>query len=68
MSIKITTASNGTFTTYIASPSAILIWQRLYNEGGITAQDPKPRGRPSMPKRHEIQALLAKPSSEITPD
>jgi len=52
----------------IASPSTILVWQRLYNKGGITALEPKPKGRPSMPKRHEIQALLAKPSSELTPD
>ena len=52
----------------IAAPSTIAVWQRLYNEGGITALEPKPRGRPSMPKRHEIQALLAKPSSELTPD
>ena len=52
----------------IASSSTILVWQRLYNEGGITALEPNPRGRPSMPKRHEIQALLAKPSSELTPD
>jgi transposase len=52
----------------IASPSTILVWQRLYNEGGVTALKPKPRGRPSMPKRHEIQALLAKPSSELSPE
>lgn len=52
----------------IASPSTILVWRRLYNEGGITALEPQPRGRPSMPKRHEIQALLTKPSSELTPD
>lgn len=52
----------------IASASTILVWRRLYNEGGSTALEPKPRGRPSMPKRHEIQALLAKPSSELTPD
>jgi transposase-like protein len=52
----------------IPAPSTISRWQRLYNEGGITALEPKPRGRPSMPKRHEIQALLAKPSSELTPD
>ena len=52
----------------IASPSTILVWRRLYNEGGITALEPKPKGRPSMPKRHEIQALLAKPSSELTPE
>ena len=52
----------------IASPSTILAWRRLYNQGGITALEPKPKGRPAMPKRHEIQALLAKPSSELTPD
>ena len=52
----------------VPAPSTISLWQRLYNEGGITALEPKPRGRPSMPKRHEIQALLAKPSSELTPD
>lgn len=51
----------------IASSSTILVWQRLYNEGGITALEPKPRGRSSMPKRHEIQALLAKPSEQLTP-
>jgi transposase len=52
----------------IASPSTILVWQRLYNEGGITALEPKPKGRPSMPKRHEIAALLAKPAAELTPE
>ena len=52
----------------IASSSTVLVWQRLYNEGGITALEPKPKGRPTMPKRHEIQALLAKPSSELTPE
>jgi transposase len=52
----------------IASSSTVLVWQRLYNEGGITALEPKPKGRPAMPKRHEIQALLAKPSSELTPE
>jgi transposase-like protein len=50
------------------APSTISRWQRLYNKGGITALEPKPKGRPSMPKRHEIQAFLAKPSSELTPD
>lgn len=52
----------------IASPSTILVWRRLYNEGGITALEPKPKGRPSMPKRHEIAALLAKPAAELTPE
>ena len=50
----------------IASPSTILVWQRLYNEGGITALQSKPQGRPPMSKRSEIQALLAKPSEQLT--
>jgi transposase-like protein len=50
----------------IAAPSTITIWQRLYNEGGITALQSKPRGRPPMPKHSEIQALLARPSAELT--
>jgi len=50
----------------IAAPSSIATWQRLYNEGGITALEPKPKGRPPMSKRSEIQALLAKPSEQLT--
>lgn len=50
----------------IASPSTILVWRRLYNEGGITALQSKPQGRPPMSKRSEIQALLAKPSEQLT--
>ncbi len=50
----------------IASPSTISVWQCLYNEGGITALEPKPKGRPPMSKRSEIQALLAKPSEQLT--
>lgn len=46
----------------IAAPSTILVWRRLYNEGGITALQSKPQGRPPMSKRSEIQALL--PSSQ----
>ena len=52
----------------IASSSTILVWRRLYNEGGITALEPKPKGRPSMPKPDEIKALLAKPLTELTHD
>jgi len=50
----------------IGSMSSILQWQKLYNEGGITALEPKPKGRPSMSKRSEIAALLAKPSEQLT--
>ena len=50
----------------IASPSTILVWRHLYNEGGITALQSKPQGRPPMSKRSEIQALLAKPSEQLT--
>ena len=50
----------------IPAPSTIGQWQRLYNEGGITALEPKPKGRPPMSKRSEIQALLAKPSEQLT--
>ena len=52
----------------IASSSTILIWRRLYNEGGIKALQSKPKGRPPMSKRSEIQALLAKPSEQLTPE
>ena len=50
----------------IGSMSSILQWQKLYNEGGVTALEPKPKGRPSMSKRSEIAALLAKPSEQLT--
>ena len=50
----------------IGSMTTILQWQKLYNKGGITALEPKPKGRPSMSKRSEIAALLAKPSEQLT--
>jgi transposase len=50
----------------IGSMSTILQWQKLYNEGGITALEPKPKGRPPMLKQSEIAALLAKPSEQLT--
>ena len=50
----------------IAAPSTIAVWQRLYNEGGITALEPKPKGRPPMSKPSDIKALLAKPLSSLT--
>jgi transposase len=51
----------------IGSMTTILQWQRLYNEGGITALKPKPKGRLSM-SQFNIKALLKKPISELTPE
>jgi transposase len=50
----------------IPAPSTIGQWQRLYNEGGITALEPKPKGRRAMSKPSDIKALLAKPLSSLT--
>jgi transposase len=50
----------------IRSMSTILRWQKLYNEGGITALANRPRGQLSM-SQFNIKALLKKPVSELTP-
>ncbi|MBU3629442.1 helix-turn-helix domain-containing protein, partial [Polynucleobacter sp. AP-Reno-20A-A9] len=50
----------------IGSMTTILQWQKLYNEGGITALANRPRGRSPMP-HFNIKALLKKPISELTP-
>lgn len=50
----------------IASPSTIIAWQRLYNEGGITALQPKPKGAPLKFNTKDIKALLARPITELT--
>ena len=50
----------------IGSMTTILQWQKLYNEGGITALANRPRGRPPMSQLN-IKALLKKPISELTP-
>jgi transposase len=47
--------------------TTILQWQRLYNEGDITALQPKSKGRLSM-SQFNIKALLKKPISELTPE
>jgi len=51
----------------IGSMGSILQWQKLYNEGGITALEPKPKGQTSMPKSFDIKALLKKPLADLTP-
>jgi transposase len=50
----------------IGSMSSILRWQKLYNEGGVTALANRPVGRPPMP-HFNIKALLKKPISALTP-
>ena len=50
----------------IGSMSSILQWQKLYNEGGITALANRQRGQPPM-SQFNIKALLKKPISELTP-
>jgi transposase len=51
----------------IGSMTTILQWQRLYNESGITALEPKSKGRLPM-SQFNIKALLKKPISELTPE
>ena len=51
----------------IGSMTTILQWQRLYNEGGIAALEPKPKGQTSMSKSFDIKALLKKPLADLTP-
>jgi transposase len=51
----------------IPGGSIIRTWQHLYNEGGIAALQPKPKGPVSMPKPFDIKALLKKPLAELTP-
>jgi transposase len=50
----------------IGSMTTILQWQKLYNEGGITALANRQRGQPPM-SQFNIKALLKKPISELTP-
>ena len=50
----------------IGSMSTVLRWQKLYNEGGITALAKRPRGQLPM-SQFNIKALLKKPISELTP-
>ena len=51
----------------IPAPSSLLVWRRLYNEGGITALEPKPKGRPPMSKPFKPFAPTNKPVTQMTP-
>jgi transposase-like protein len=52
----------------IPAPSTISRWQRLYNEGGITALEPNPKGRPSMSKPFKPFVPTNKPVTQMTPE
>ena len=51
----------------IPSPSLIGVWLRLYNQGGETTLEPKPKGpRPVKRISMDIQTLLKKPINELS--
>ncbi len=50
----------------IPASSSILQWQKLYNQGGITALEPRPRGRPAMAQRLKPFKPTNKPVEEMT--
>ena len=50
----------------IAAPSTIAVWQRLYNEGGITALETKPKGRQPMSKPSKPFVPTNKPVTQMT--
>ena len=51
----------------IGNMATILQWQKLYNKGGVTALQRKPKEKPPMPKPFDIKALLKKPLAQLTP-
>ena len=52
----------------ISDGSIITTWQKLYNEGGITALEPKPKGRPPMSKPFKPFTPTNKPVTQMTPE
>jgi transposase-like protein len=50
----------------IAAPSTIIIWQKLYNQGGSAALDPRPRGSTAMPEKLKPFKPTNKPPQEMT--
>ncbi len=50
----------------IAAPNTISIWQKLYNQGGSAALDPRPRGRTAMPGKLKPFKPTNKPVTEMT--
>jgi transposase-like protein len=51
----------------IPAPSSVLSWVRLYNQDGVSALDPKPKGRrPVKRTANDIQTLLKKPINELS--
>lgn len=50
----------------IPAPSTIAVWRRLYNENGVTALKPKPKGRPPMSKPSKPFVPTNKPVTQMT--
>jgi transposase len=50
----------------IPGPSTVSTWQKLYNQGGPTALDPRPRGRTAMPEKLKPFKPTNKPPQEMT--
>lgn len=50
----------------IPTPSTVSTWQKLYNQGGPTALDPRPRGRSAMPEKLKPFKPTNKPVTEMT--
>ena len=51
----------------IPSPSLVGVWLRLYNQDGVTALKPKPKGsRPMKRISKDIQTILKKPINELS--
>jgi transposase len=50
----------------IPAVSSVSSWQKLYNQGGITALEPRPRGRPAMAQRLKPFKPTNKPVEEMT--
>ncbi len=50
----------------IAAPSTVIVWQRLYNEGGLAALQAKPKGRAPMPKPFKPFTPTNKPVTQMT--
>jgi transposase-like protein len=50
----------------IPAVSTVASWQKLYNQGGSTALDPRPRGRTAMPGKLKPFKPTNKPPQEMT--
>ena len=50
----------------IPTASTVFTWQKLYNQGGVTALNPRPRRRPTMPEKLKPFTPTNKPVDEMS--